>query len=663
MACRFLTLLLALAFCVVSVVISAAAQDGINSFTSRDSFSAAATDVKVNDFEGIVPNSGFKQYSREGSLQYAGADFKPGGGGRFGPGPVIVVGGWYNAGPAYETTTGAKLHWGPPNQPGNAYLDITLPSGTTAAAVDLWTAQPLQSAVEVTATAADGKSRRETITTPARPVAGFIGFTSSSPIVSIRITPPKGQTAVIIDNFTTGSAKAGWNANEQNRTENPTSSADQPKAKVGSLTGSIGPPPARPSTLPPSTENRPSRREGIFIGRQTPGGPSGGVVAYVRGDKEIRLIDPDGTNDRQLWTHPDLNEGLGIFELAWKPDGTELAFSSAHEATSSLYIADIYTIRRDGSRLEKLTNPPDRTDFAEFPKGSVTVKINNYEAADVGSVTFIVYVAGADEPQQIVLPAGTSKTLVFKWVADFGNHPQPVVAMFGKYRWFIPGVDVHAGRNVTAPAFTITGKGFDMLGAFRPVWRNDSSRISYRSGLCVVSSVSTKVTPGEYSFNPLFGGKNPMGTCTWDWGPTAATANQVLYSENSSGGSNIFQMSEGGMHPGTKLTQFSDIDYQLLYDLHWLPDASGFMYSTVNLFRDSANIYRYDIASKRTTQVTKLEKEFAREFSISPDGRYVAYERCPTADEDKGCDIWISGADGNGSRRLVSNGQRPAWGK
>ena len=391
-------------------------------------------------------------------------------------------------------------------------------------------------------------------------------------------------------------------------------------------------------------------------------GQPGGVIAYVRGDTEIRTIEPSSANDRRLWTHPDLNEGLGVFGLAWKPGGGELAFSSAHEATSSLYLADIYTINADGSGLLKLTNPPDRSSFAKFPKGSVTVNITNYQDEAKGSNTFIVYVAGADDPQQIVLPPGTSKVVTFKSVADFGNHPQPVVAMFGKYRWFLPGVDVHAGRNVAAPTFVITGKGIDMFGAFRPVWRNDGSRVSYRDGLCIVSSVGVRPVPGEYSFNPFFGGKNPAGTCTWDWGPTPATANQVIYTENSAG-SNIYQMTEGGTHPGTKLVQFSDIDYQLLYDLKWIPDASGLLYSTVNLFRDSANIYRYDFASKKTTQITRLEKEFAREFSVSPDSRFLAYERCPTADEDKGCDIWIAGTDGSKPHLLVKNGIKPAWGK
>ena len=37
-----------------------------------------------------------------------------------------------------------------------------------------------------------------------------------------------------------------------------------------------------------------------------------GQIAYVRGNTEIRVIKPDGSGDRQLWTHPDLNQQLGI---------------------------------------------------------------------------------------------------------------------------------------------------------------------------------------------------------------------------------------------------------------------------------------------------------------------------------------------------------------
>ena len=645
MICRILTLLF-----VTSVSFSIlTAQDAIRTYPDRDSFAAASRDLKSYDFEGIVPNSGFKHYQREGALSYAGMEFRPGGGARFGPGPVIVVGGWYQAGPAFETTSGAKLHWSPPNQPGNAFLEIKLGDGITAIATDVWTVQPSQSTIEVTVTTSDGQTRTETINTPARPMAGFIGFTSNSSIVSLRFMPPKGQTGLIIDNFTTGKSNGNRSGDRSHssRPENVRPPSDRP-------TTAIIPP---PQTLPADPNPK------VNAPAETSFGPTGaGVIAYVRGGAEIRLIKPDGSNDRQLWTHPDLSEKLGIFELAWKRDGTELAFSSPHEATSSIYMTDLYSIRPDGSNLRRLTNAPDRGGLGPFPKGSVTVEISNVLPESVTPATFIVYVAGASEPQQVLIPAGASKGVTFKSVADFGRMPQAMVAMSGNMRWVVPGVDVIPGRNVTAPPFPILHKGFVMHGAFRPVWRADGSRVSFGNGVCLLSSAPANPQPGVLAFNPIFAGKNPMGTCAWDWGPTPATADQIIYSENSSG-SDIYQITEGRAHPGTKLTAFSDLPYQMLIDLRWIPDGSGFLYSTVNTFRDSSNIFQYDFATKRTAQVTSLTKRFATLFSISPDSRSVVFENCPDREAAAGCEVWTVGVDGSGARMLVKDGLRPAWGK
>ena len=388
------------------------------------------------------------------------------------------------------------------------------------------------------------------------------------------------------------------------------------------------------------------------------------TIAYIRGGTEIRLIESDGSNDRRLWTHPDARPELGIYGLAWRPDRKELAFSSGHEAASSFYHSDLYALQPDGSGFRKLTNPPARAEFARFAKGSVTVTVRNdqptYKQTQASAGVFIVYVAGADEPQMITVPPGSAKTLIFKSVADFGNMGQGIVAAYGAYRWFIPGVDVAAGRMVKAPTFSISGDGIEYLGAFRPVWRSDGSRISYRTGSCIVSSVPANPTLGEHVFDPMFSGKNPLGACTWDWGP-AALANQIIYTENGSGASNIYRITEGGTHPGTKLTSFSDIEYQLLFDLHWLPDGSGLLYSTQTLMRDSANIVRYDFASGKTTQVTRLENEYARSFSVSPDGKWIVFERARTADKDQEADLWIIGTDGRNARLLVRNGFEPSW--
>src|SRR5689334_6760110 len=98
-----------------------------------------------------------------------------------------------------------------------------------------------------------------------------------------------------------------------------------------------------------------------------------GIIAYVRGGREIRLIAPDGTGDRLLWSHPQATKDLGINGLAWRPDGTELAFTSGHAAATSLYHSDVYAVRPDGTGFRKITNPPDRGEFGRYPKGTVTV--------------------------------------------------------------------------------------------------------------------------------------------------------------------------------------------------------------------------------------------------------------------------------------------------
>lgn len=394
-----------------------------------------------------------------------------------------------------------------------------------------------------------------------------------------------------------------------------------------------------------------------------------GAIAYIRNSIEIRLIDSNGQNDHLLWTDPDIKESLGLYDLAWRPDGKELAFSSAHEALFSLYHADLYGIRPDGTGFRKITNAPDRKDFNAYKKGSVTVTVRNnqytFQRAQSSSGVFFVTIAGAEDPQMITLPPGSSKTVTFKSVADFGKKAQALVAISGNFRWMMPGTDVQAGATIKAPDLIISGDGMELYGAFRPAWKQDGSEISYRDGVCLIKTIPAHPAEGELQYHPMFKGKNPMGTCTWDFGPTEALSDQVIYTENSGDeGSGIFIMKEGSAHdPSSRLTQFSDIQYQLLHDLKWLPDGSGFLYSTVNLFRDAANIFWYDMRTKQTKQITQLQGAFARRFCISPSGKWIVYERAKTNDEDKDVDLWIMKTDGTGQKLLVKNGLCPSWSK
>jgi hypothetical protein len=397
-----------------------------------------------------------------------------------------------------------------------------------------------------------------------------------------------------------------------------------------------------------------------------------GMIAYNRNDEEIRLIDSAGKNDKRLWTHPDAKAPFGIFDLAWRPDGKELAFSSGHENMLSLYHADLYAIRPDGSGLRRITNTPDYNSFGKYKKGTVTITLKNlqysFQTAQSSTGIFTVYVIGAEMPQQVLLPPGTAKTIVFKNVADFGNHAQPVVAIYGQIRWVMPGLDVQAGNNTKAPDFAISGNGYEYYGAFKPVWKSDGTQISYRDGNCVVKTISSRPGIGV-QFNPLFGEKGPSGSCYWDWGTTPALANQVLHQVSGDEETAGFYVRQEGETTKPPVPLY--LTPEAAYDLKWLPDGSGFLYSK-NYYRQSdykrvANIFRYDIASKKHSQVTDLNDGYARQFSVSPSGKWIVYEKCQI-DEEKPetlnftkCDLWIISTNGTGDRLLVKNGTCPAW--
>jgi hypothetical protein len=93
--------------------------------------------------------------------------------------------------------------------------------------------------------------------------------------------------------------------------------------------------------------------------------------------------------------------------------------------------------------LRKLTNPPDPSKYSNYGKGKVSVTVRNdsysFQSSNATAGTFFIYVAGADAPQLITIPPGTSKTVTFNSVADFGKKAQAIVAIYGNYRWFEAG--------------------------------------------------------------------------------------------------------------------------------------------------------------------------------------------------------------------------------
>lgn len=643
------------------------AQSQAQFFTDRTAFAKASERVRTMDFESVAPAKGFGKYAPDVGLDADGIRFRTSGGAKFGSGMIYVPSGHYTVlNPGLKMLDGAHLAWGAPNQPGNAHLDLSFGAGVSAFGADLWTMQPIVSPIEIVVTTRDGRTHTSTITTTKRPDSTFVGFVSESEIASVRFTLPKGQSTLLLDNLARGRKAEGVDlaalagpapSADVSRSAGETVDLSPPKVQK-ETTGSI-----RPVTAPDAASPvRPTTTPGP---NSASASPAGGNIAYVREGTEIRMVSPDGLNDRRFFTHPDAHKGLGINQLAWSPDGSELAFSSGHEAVASYYHADIYAIRPNGSGLRRITNGPDRSEYAKFGKGTVTVTVRNeqpiYQTTKASTGVFFIYVVGADAPQPLTLPPGSSRTLTFKNVADFGDHAQAIVAVYGSTRWMIPGTDVKAGKIVKAPDFGISGNGLELFGAFRPTWTSDGSRISYRNGLCVVSSRSSRSSVGHV-FDPVFKGENPPAPCAYDWGPTAATADQFLYSVTTDDEIVIHRLKGNQPHPGDKVASFPKEKFQWVNDIRWLPDGSGFLFTGADLGYGFANILRYDLKTRQLTSITNFEETFAKSFSVSPDGKWIVFERTKGFVDDE-ADLWIVGMDGKGLRLLTKNASDPAWGK
>jgi Tol biopolymer transport system component len=60
-------------------------------------------------------------------------------------------------------------------------------------------------------------------------------------------------------------------------------------------------------------------------------------------------------------------------------------------------------------------------------------------------------------------------------------------------------------------------------------------------------------------------------------------------------------------------------------------------------------------------QITSLSDGFANYFTVSPDGQWIVFERSKAQFREGSLELWLVRRDGTQPRRLVSDGQLPAW--
>lgn len=323
-----------------------------------------------------------------------------------------------------------------------------------------------------------------------------------------------------------------------------------------------------------------------------------GTIAYVRADNhdEIRLIEADGTGDRLLWSHgqPDPDSVYAVLSLAWKHDATELAFISNHEKfLCSIFESDIYSIHPDDSGYRRITNAPACHEFANYPKGTVQIEVENQS---MYAARFTVYFQGASEFQPVWVETGQIQTVTFTDVADFGpDILQYAVASndqnLSRRSWGAP-VNVQAGNTVKARLLITKNDALLEFGAKQPTWRSDGAKIGYVLALGDVNQIDANPAPAALGESLLSDEAGTIVIKQLAWSPVPAMANQLLYAgryeESDSSVTGIYRILEGGQGLGEQLVTAES--WESVLGLAWLPDGSGFVYAITEDYAENANI-------------------------------------------------------------------------
>lgn len=409
-----------------------------------------------------------------------------------------------------------------------------------------------------------------------------------------------------------------------------------------------------------------------------PGGPTTGpdeatgpalhdVIAYVAADggDEIRLIDPDGANDRSLWTHgrADPSDVHEIWSLAWRPDARAVAFASTHEAACSVDPSDLYVVGTDGSGYRRVTMGPACDALDAYEKGTVRIPVQN-DSVFSESIDVFLYFIGAPSVKQVSLPPGGTTMVTIEDVADFGDVMQYGVVIQGTSRALLASTaaDVQAGGTVETSMTGLYAPGTPGFEVRDPTWRADGSLLGYAfsfNGLHGIAPDSGPMAWGDTLAEP-----EGMPTTVFHlaYGPSPERADELLYDGWSFDESGIYLIAEGSDDPGELLV--SHESYEGILGLAWLPDGSGFVYAVEEDFSARSNIYRYDFGSGERTPVTAFTDSFAGRLAVSPDGDRVVFERASaldTSDDLVDPALWIVSMDGSDPSLLVEQARAPAW--
>jgi hypothetical protein len=357
----------------------------------------------------------------------------------------------------------------------------------------------------------------------------------------------------------------------------------------------------------------------------------------------VALFDPNTREVNTIWNHPDGEFGYWS-NITWHPDATSMAFISDHDFNFSIFRADIFSIKPDGTGLHRVPDflTQEEIEDGDYPRVTVKGVLEFDDGNSTGTSYFVALgIQGTDKGA--VLSGRSSESVAFSIpdvpvLGDPGTFDQMFVLQYSSGFCsmgieYYPGMGMVAGDTVdvgTVKLFATACIG--IIASDHPhslSYNHDGTEIGFRfSGLRRVSVEAT----GEFDIieiNPPLGGDL---VTAFAYSPVD---NRYLYKKfNWAGGGSSLFLAEEGQDP--QLMVERDID-----DANpvWLPDGSGFIYEGPPEDESSFDdvIFYYDLNTGEKQRLTYFHKELIHELAVSPDGRYVLFE---FGDYDH-TDFWI----------------------
>lgn len=348
--------------------------------------------------------------------------------------------------------------------------------------------------------------------------------------------------------------------------------------------------------------------------------PIPGVIAYLtRVDvlrTAIRAVAADGKHPVEL-----LRATGSIYGLDWRSDGAALAFASTHEMAWSRFGADVYAVGKSGA-VRRLTNPPSQADIlrSKAPIGTVRGMVRNLARRQR---TVTIYVEGARKLASVYLAprglAGAVARFEIHGVRDLGpGANQYVSAREAGESWVAANlVDVKPGGVSKLPGELLVGASGTNPTASDPSWRRDGKAVCFSAG-----GLRQVLATGGYG-DPLFGGPGTVIGFHPRWSPVddrvlyqGALGGLWLLAPEASQAKEVVPDPSKGAKPR---------------DAVWLPDGSGIIYVADSADPSGAfsgaDLFLREVGAGKTVRLTRLYREQAGHPTVSPDGRYVAFER------------------------------------